>query len=38
VIAPDSETGRRLVLRTDGTIAEMTRDDIPSAALSEGRP
>jgi hypothetical protein len=38
VIAPELEPGRRLVLRTDGTIADLPASEIDLTSKSEGGP
>jgi hypothetical protein len=38
VVGPEGESGRRLVLRTDGTITESASTEYTAQATSEGRP
>jgi hypothetical protein len=38
VVAPETETRRRLVLRTDGTIADLPAADLDAVLRPEGRP
>jgi hypothetical protein len=38
VVAPEVDPGRRLVLRTDGTIADLPATEVDAVLASEGRP
>jgi hypothetical protein len=38
VVGPEGDSGRRLVLRTDGTIAELAGSEFAAQIASEVRP